>query len=192
MVNAVILAGGNNSRISRQKAFIEINGLTIIESLISKLSPLFKEILIVTNSPEEYQVFNLQTEKDIIPDRGPLGGIYTGLSLSDEKFNFVVACDMPCVNPGLVSKMIAIEGYDVVIPKIRENIEPLHALYSKDCVSAIKDQLDRGDLKIRSLLPKLRVKYLGKDFIDKYDPEGRAFVNINTEDDLGEIIKPHA
>jgi molybdopterin-guanine dinucleotide biosynthesis protein A len=192
MANAVILAGGNNSRISRQKAFIEINGLTIIESLISKLAPLFNKIIIVANDPEKYLAFDLQVVADLIPEKGPLGGIYTGLSFSDETYNFVIACDMPCVNSDLVSYMAELEGYDAVIPKIGENIEPLHALYSKDCINAIKDQLDRGELKIRSLLPHLKVKYLEEDIIRKYDPEGQSFININTENDLREIAKPHA
>ena len=192
MANAVILAGGNNSRISRQKAFIEVNGLTIIEGLISRLAPLFNKIIVVANDPEKYLGFDVKAAADLIPDKGPLGGIYTGLSISDEIYNFVAACDMPCVNPGLVSKIIEAEGYDAVIPRVGENIEPLHALHSKDCVRAIKEQLDRGELKIRSLLPRLRVKYFDKDLIDKYDPEGRSFVNINTEEDLEEIVKPHA
>jgi len=122
---------------------------------------------------------------DTYPGKGPLGGIYTGLATSNSFYNLVVACDMPFLNQALLSYMIQIAaGYDLVIPKLGNFIEPLHAVYAKGCLSPMEELLKQDNLQVNELSNLVRVRYVDAGEIDRFDPEHLSFFNINTEADL--------
>ena len=182
---ATILSGGNNSRMLRNKAFLQIGQKTIIEREIEVLSSLFSRIVVVTNAPESHEGLGANLVSDLVPGKGPLGGIYSGLIASKDEYNFVVGCDLPFLNAGLISHMIEVtNGHDAVVPKLNGFVEPLHAVYSRHCLMPIKRQLDRNELRIRSFFAEAKVRYIRESDIKRYDPEGTAFFNLNTEDDL--------
>ncbi len=190
--SAIILAGGKNTRIARNKAFIQLpTGETIIENALNVLDKIFPEIIIVTNQKEAYLSggscgkFEVQVVEDLIKGRGPLGGIFTGLCYSTSKHSFVVACDMPFIKPALIELLLQKSGTsDVVIPEISGEVEPLFALYSKNCIPAMFEHLQKQILKIREVLGKLQVKKIETKEIDRLDPQHLSFFNINTEEDL--------
>lgn len=184
--SAIILAGGKNTRITRNKAFIQLPaGDTILQHTMNILRPIFPEIIIVTNRKEAYQKFNVSVVEDLIKENGPLGGIFTGLCYSASKHNFVVACDMPFIKPALIELLLEESGdYDVVIPEIDGEVEPLFAVYSKNCIPVMFEHLQKQNLKIRQVLSQLHVKKIGAKKIDRLDPEHLCFFNINTEEDL--------
>lgn len=158
---------------------------SIIEREIEVLSTLFSRIIVVTNTPENHEHLRVSLVSDVVPGKGPLGGIYSGLMASKDKYNFVVSCDLPFLNAGLISYMIELtEGHDIVVPRLNGLVEPLHAIYSKHCLIPIKRQLDRNELKIQSFLDEVKVRYIRESEIKKYDPKGIAFFNVNTEEDL--------
>lgn len=182
---ATILSGGNNRRMLRDKAFLQIGQKTIIEREIEVLSTLFSRIVVVTNAPENHAHLAAELVPDLIPGKGPLGGIYSGLIASKDEYSFVVGCDLPFLNAGLISYMIeARNGYDAVVPKLSGFVEPLHAVYSRHCLMPIKRQLNRNELKIQSFFHEVKVRYTRESDIKRYDPKGIAFLNVNTEDDL--------
>jgi len=182
---ATILSGGNNRRMLRDKAFLQIGQKTIIEREIEVLSTLFSRIVVVTNAPENHAHLAAELVPDLVPGKGPLGGIYSGLIASKDEYSFVVGCDLPFLNASLISHMIeAKNGYDAVIPKFSGFVEPLHAVYSRHCLMPIKKQLNRNELKIQSFFHEARVRYIRESDIKRYDPKGIAFLNVNTEDDL--------
>ena len=82
---AIILSGGNNRRIGIDKAFLSISGRALIEREIAVLSRIFIHIIIVTNKPEKYKYLDTELISDLMPGKGPLGGMYTGLSISRDK-----------------------------------------------------------------------------------------------------------
>jgi len=191
--SAIILAGGKNSRIGKNKAFIELpTGETILQHTINILQEIFPEIIIVTNQSQDpefgkdaYLKFNAQVVEDLIKESGPLGGIFTGLCYSVSKHNFVVACDMPFIKPALIRLLLEESGnYDVVIPEIDGEVEPLFAVYSKNCISVMFEHLQKQNLKIRQVLGKLNLRKIGREEIDRLDPEHLSFFNINTQEDL--------
>ena len=190
--SAIILTGGKNTRIARNKAFIQLpSGKTILQNTLNVLHKIFPEIIIVTNQKEAYLSygscgkFNVQVVEDLIKESGPLGGIFTGLCYSTSKHNFVVACDMPFIKPALIRLLLEErKTYDVVIPEIDGEVEPLFALYSKNCIPVMFEHLRKRNLKMREVLGKLQVKRIGTSKIDRLDPEHLSFFNINTEEDL--------
>jgi molybdopterin-guanine dinucleotide biosynthesis protein A len=184
--SAIILAGGKNSRIGRNKAFIQLpNGRTILQSTLDILQKIFPEIIIVTNRKEAYREFDVLVVEDLIRECGPLGGIFTGLCHSSSQRNFVTACDMPFIRPALIRSLLAKSGtYDVVLPEVGGETEPLFGVYSKNSIPIIFEHLQRRNLKMREVLAKLKVGTIGTEKIDQVDPQHLSFFNINTAEDL--------
>ena len=92
---------------------------------------------------------------------------------------------MPFLNTALLRYMISRStGFDVVIPRIDDDIEPLHAIYSRNCARLIEEQLRRDDLRIRGFFDSVKIRYIEKEEIERFDPEHLSFFNINTEADL--------
>lgn len=182
---AIVLSGGKTRRMLWNKASLRIGQKTIIERETEVLSTLFPTIIVVTNAPETHKHLEARLVSDLVPDKGPLGGIYSGLVASKNEYNFVVGCDLPFLNDGLISYMVDVKnGHDIVVPKLNGFLEPLHAVYSKNCLIPIRRQLDRNELRIQSFFGEVKVRYVRESEIEKYDPEGIGFLNVNTEDDL--------
>ena len=190
-MTAIILAGGKSSRMGTDKAFLKIGNQPLIKRQIGLLRKLFKKIIIVTNTLPKYRGYKgIKIIPDIIPHRGPLGGIYSGLIASRSFYNFVVACDMPFLNIELLRHMLSrIKGYDVIVARYKGEIEPLSAIYSKDCIRPIKEQLDKNNLKIRDLFKKVKVKVIKESEVIKFDSQAFSFLNINTLDEYQKYKK---
>jgi len=186
-MKAIILAGGENRRIGLNKAFIRLTpaGRTIAENQIKILKELFGEVLIITNSPPLYHHLRVEVIRDIIPGKGPLGGIYTGLSSSESFHNFFLACDMPFPNIKLISYMRdRLADYDVVVPRTESGYQAVFAFYSKNCLLPIKRQMDSGNLKIVDFFSRAKVRAIEPEELNKFDPGEMSFFNINTQEDL--------
>ena len=179
-VTGVILAGGKSSRYGHNKALVEFEGMRLIDRTATIMRAIFDHVILVTNTPHEYAYLGLPMFRDLIPGLGPLGGVYTGLEMTTNETGFFVACDMPFLNPGLILHMVELRGsYDAVVPRIGRLLEPLHALYSRSCLPAIKDLIRCREYQIFLFYPRIRVRYLEKEGIQAFDPQLRVFFNIN-------------
>jgi molybdopterin-guanine dinucleotide biosynthesis protein A len=146
---------------------------------------LFSEVLVVTNDPELYLHLDVTIVQDVIPGQGPLGGIYTGLLFAQGESVFVMACDMPFVQPVVVRRMVQLASdYDIVVPKKEAVLEPLHAIYSSRCLPHIKKKLDRQELQVISFFQAVKVYCFSLAEIGQLDPLGISFFNINTPKDM--------
>jgi molybdopterin-guanine dinucleotide biosynthesis protein A len=199
-MTGIILAGGKNTRIRTNKALLKIGDKTIIQVIVSKLKQVFDEIIVVTDRLEPINQLPIteltRIVNDIIPDKGSLGGLYSGLINSRSQYNFVVACDMPFLNVELIKFMksncnpaIACKsGVDVIIPKLKTGYETLHAIYSKNCIAPIEKQLRQDNLKIIDFFSRMKVKEITEDIIKQFDSQLLSFFNINTEDDYKQAL----
>lgn len=188
-VGCIVLAGGKSSRLGRDKASVELGGLTLLQRCVSNLEFLDSDIVVVAapeqSLPSLRSKSRLKIVRDIASDKGPLVGIYTGLRNMEDDYGFVVACDMPFVKPALVWAMTDImRGYDVVIPRQAKGLEPLHSIYSRSCVGSIETLMGLNRYKIDRLLDMLKVRYFEKEEVNRVDPEGISFFNVNTIADL--------
>jgi molybdenum cofactor guanylyltransferase len=188
-VTGAILAGGESRRMGQNKAFIQVDGIRLFDYVYGTCKELFSEIFIVTNQPPQFKNYQAHIVIDAIPGSGSLGGLYTALMHASNDHTFCVACDMPFLNPELISLLIEKRlHYDIVIPRTKGGPEPLHAIYSKRCIQPIKKLLDRGELKITKLLSsELRICYCEEEELKKIDPFLSSFTNVNTREDLLEI-----
>ena len=196
MLTLAIQAGGKSSRMGQNKALMPFRGHPLIQTVLDRLAPIADEILITTNDPDGYRFLDLPLYRDIRPDRGALGGLYTALSSAKGDLVTVVACDMPFVSLPLfetASKLIAESGADVVIPKTEHGFEPLHALYRRDaCIPPIKAALDANKWKVISWFDQVKVRILSVEEIAAFNPDGLIFWNLNTPEDFAkaESIAP--
>ena len=183
-VTGVILAGGHSSRMGSNKALLPHRGATLIEGIYRMLAELFEEVILVTDTPEQYQFLPCPKVPDLFPGKGVLAGIHAGLLRSREPAIFVVACDMPHLNAELIRHLISLsEGVDFVYPMSAGGFEPLHALYGKGCLPVLEELLKSDEKRVISLLPRVRVREVPPEEVALFDPEFASFVNINTPDD---------
>lgn len=187
-IAGVILAGGKSTRIGGiNKSFLELDGTNIFNITIDIFDRLFTEIIIVTNSPEDYNYvrnkYSIAT--DIIKNIGPLGGIHSALTNCDAEAVFIVACDMPNLSKYFIHDQM--EQYDksdcdVLIPRIGSFIEPLHAIYKRSLYHRLHSYLkETRNYSIRNFIKTINVKYWD---LDDNVSNRKAFTNINTEEDL--------
>jgi molybdopterin-guanine dinucleotide biosynthesis protein A len=188
-ISGIILAGGKNSRMGTNKAFLNIDGVRLIDIIMSIYREIFEEIIIVTNEPLAYVEFNDATVvTDIYKDKGPLGGIYTGLFYSKNNYAFVSACDMPYLNKDFILYLAEQTGkYDIVVPRLADGFQPLHAIYSRNCLPTIKRLLTADKLKITGFYKEMRQMSITEDKIKPFDKDGRLFLNINTPGDVKKV-----
>ncbi|MGD0780216.1 MAG: molybdenum cofactor guanylyltransferase [Dehalococcoidales bacterium] len=188
-ISCIILAGGKSTRFGHDKVSERIGNTSLLEQVISHVDPICKDIIIVTAKGRTFaQLANhpkIKITNDILPGRGSLGGIYTGLVKSESFYNLVVAADMPFLNEPLLRYMIEVaDGYDFILPRIDNMYEPLHAIYSRNCISPIKSVLEQGKKVIIELFNYVKVRFVEAKEIDKYDPKHISFFNINTRADM--------
>ncbi len=180
---AVILSGGMNTRMKGvNKAFLKIGGRTILDRLVASLRPDFSEILLVTRQPDLYSGYDLRVVEDIYPDRSSLVGIHAGLVNAGAEFAFMVPCDTPFLQTGLIDLLLdELEpGLDVVVPFYDGHYQPLCAIYSRRCIPVIESQLGRGDYKIIEIFDQMNVRVVPAEKLKAADPDLLSFLNVNT------------
>ena len=188
-ISCIILAGGKSLRLGHDKITEKVGNTTLLGKVISGIDSLSKDIVIVTAEERDFTEFTdnpkVKTVSDIFPGRGSLGGIYTGLVKSESFYNLVIAADMPFLNVGLLAYMTEVaDGFDFVIPRIGTFFEPLHSIYSKNCISPIETMIKKNRRVIIELFDFVKVRYVEAEEIDRFDPEHLSFFNINTIEDL--------
>lgn len=189
-VSGVILAGGKSSRYGKNKGLVRLNGIPLIERVIKAMQPLFRDLILITNTPDEYAHLGLTMHRDIIKGLGPLGGIYTALCSIPGDAGFFVACDMPALNRGLINHMIEVSAdFDVVVPRISGRMETLHAMYGKGCLLAVKRLIDAGGRQVIRFFPEVSVRHIEEEEVLRFDPELISFSNINRPQELRKYQK---
>ncbi len=167
------------------KAFLQIEGVPIITRIYELFKELFREVIIVTNHREYFENFDSKIYQDLIPDKGALGGLYTGIFFSSFQYSFCVACDMPFLKKSLVEHLIEnIQDNDVVVPRTRDGFQPLHAIYSKSCIPPMERIIREGRYKITDMYRMVRVKIVEEDEFLSLDPFRESFINVNTPEEL--------
>ncbi|MFZ2418188.1 MAG: molybdenum cofactor guanylyltransferase [Smithellaceae bacterium] len=190
-MTGILLAGGKNSRMGANKAFLEIDGIRLIDKTINIYREIFSEIIIVTNDPLSYvELTDAAVVTDIYKGKGPLGGIYTGLFYSKHNYAFVSACDMPYLNKDFIDYLTEqTDRHDVIVPELDKGYQPLHAVYSRNCLPSIKRLLLIDKLKITGFYRDMRVLAIGEEQILPFNKDGRLFQNINTPEDVEQLAK---
>jgi molybdopterin-guanine dinucleotide biosynthesis protein A len=187
--SGIILAGGLNTRFSgKEKAFITIGGLRIMDRLHQLFREIFGEVIIVTNDPVKYLGWDAHIVTDLFPVRSSLTGIHAGLFYAQTSHAFIAACDTPFLQKDVVEAIVGAisDGIDVVIPETAAGIEPLCAAYSILCLETIRRHLESNQLKIQMFFNKMRVRRVSEQALRRVDLNLVSFFNINSPPDLAQ------
>ncbi len=192
MLSIAIQAGGESRRMGQDKALVPFMGRALIERVIERMDSLAGEILITTNHPQALAFLGFPCFPDILPGKGALGGLYTALSVARYDSVAVVACDMPFANAQLLAALaeaISSEQADAAVPQAEKGYEPFHAVYRRStCLPAISEAIEKGETRLISWFPHAKVIRFSPQQITRYDPQGRAFFNVNTAEDLAQAV----
>jgi len=185
-IAGAILAGGMARRMGgADKAALHVGGCRIIDHQLAVLQQATHPVFIVSSRPDALTGLagNPRVLADVLPNAGPLGGIYTAIVRSPHARTLVVACDMPFLTLPLVELLTADSDADVVLPRSEAGVEPLCATWSRAAADVIRRRIERGQLQAGGVVEDLKVEEIGPARLAECDPTGRLFVNVNTPHD---------
>lgn len=168
------------------KLFLPLAGKPIIGHLIDRLQGKFVKLLVVTDEPARYRTLPVEVVQDeiICPVKNSLTGIHAGLTHAQTPYSFLVAGDMPFVHPAVVNYLCKrAENYDVIVPRENQHYQPLCAIYHKNCIPYIEQQLASEYYRIMGFFKHVRVQAVTMTELTSLDPTGLSFFNVNTPED---------
>ncbi|MEK7236868.1 MAG: molybdenum cofactor guanylyltransferase [Nitrospirota bacterium] len=186
-VTGVLLAGGKSRRMGEDKRYLVVGEQTLLERGLAVLRSIFQEVLVVIAQDSPPLDVEARVVRDLVPDCGSLGGLYTGLTQATTPYIFVVACDMPFLDPAVIAQFTSRrDTADIVMAKLAARLHPMHALYSKQCLPVVEQMIRARQLKIQEMVSQssLHVRYVTEADLRILDPSGRSFQNVNTPEDL--------
>lgn len=189
MLSVVIQAGGQSRRMGENKALKDFLGEPLILRIANRLKPLATEILVTTNQPELYSFLKVPLVQDVMPGKGALGGLLTAFQSAGQAYVAVVACDLPFVNPEIISYGLGLlskdRAYDMVIPLSENGFEPLHAVYRRaECLEAVKVAITTGQMRVMAWIEQGKKRIITPQELSRFDPHGITFMNTNTPEDF--------
>ena len=188
----LILAGGQGTRLGREKTGLRLGRETLLERAVRRVRPLFSRVLVSVAGDTALDLPGVAVVADAYPGRSALVGLASGLKAAGEAV-FVLAVDMPFLNPDLIRYMADLApGGDAVVPRVKDYLEPLHAVYQPRCLAFMEELIRAGEHQIFQFYHRVNIRWVEEDELRRLDPEGLAFFNINTPDDLRraeELIK---
>ena len=186
---AAILAGGKSSRMGREKALLPFENQPLIAHIVSVLRPVFPDIGVVTSQSIVARAAKRPAIGDRFDNRGPLGGIHAALDHFRAP-TFIVACDMPFLNPDFIRFLSQNFRQSVLVPQNEGGFEPLHAIYLPQNIPIFESHL-RGEGKmppLHRILEEIDVRWVPVEVARHFDPTLRCFSNWNTPQDVANLI----
>ncbi len=186
-VTGVLLAGGKSRRMGEDKRYLVVGEQTLLERGLALLRSIFQEVLVVIAQDSPLLEVDVRVVRDLVPECGSLGGLYTGLVQATTPYIFVVACDMPFLDPAVIAQFTSRRAAaDIVMAKLAARLHPMHALYGKGCLPVVEQMIRTRQLKIQEIVSQssLLVRYVTEADLVAIDPTGRSFQNVNTPADL--------
>jgi molybdenum cofactor guanylyltransferase len=187
-IGGFILAGGESSRMGRDKALLELNG----EALIVRAARLVESVAgtcAVVGDSVRLEGLALRVIADDFPGAGPLGGIATALRTSGTEWNLMIACDLPYLTREWLDYLVARadrSDTDIVLPRNERGAEPLCAIYRVICLPAIRAALDAGTRKVTDGLAGIPTAFVEPSEWKEFDSDGLLFKNMNSPADYEE------
>ncbi len=190
MITLAVLAGGRSQRMGQDKALTPFLGRPLICRVLDRLARLADETILVAPAAGEYLALGYRVTPDLLPARGPLGGLYTALVSASHPLVIVAGCDTPFVSADLLvyeCGILSSENVEAVVPSSEKGPEPLHAVYRREaCLPVVREALDRGEGRMVSWFPQANVRLLTPEGVNSFDSQRRMFFNVNTPDDLSQ------
>ncbi len=183
-MSGVILAGGASRRMGNNKALLPLGGRPMIAIVAERLRAVVDEVIIAADDVQTYAPYADRCVPDRYAGVGTLAGIHAGLAAARNDLALVVGCDMPFLDPRVLEWFVqAAAGYDVVVLRQGDMVEPLHAAYRRTVLPEIEAAIGAGRRRVISFFPAVRVRSVLPAELVGLDPALRSFQNVNTPDE---------
>lgn len=188
----VVLCGGRSARMRADKALLEVEGRPLVLRVAARVARVADPVILAIGTRGRLGSLGYLEVADERPGDGPLAGLVAGLAASPHELVAAVGVDMPFVSPELLSFLAALhQDEDAVVPISAGGPEPLHAVYARSALPALRQGLGEGVLSLRLLLKRLRVREIGESQCRRVDPSGRFALNINRPEDLAGLSRDY-
>jgi len=168
----------------RDKARLELGRSTLLERVLAAADPLAIPCILIANDSKPFAHLQRPVYPDLRPGSGPLGGLFTALTVAPSTTVLLLACDLPFITtPFLRFLLQSLGTHQAVVPRSPDGLQPLCAVYTRSCLPTIEHTLDRGDFRITSFLTDIDVLFLSRDRWQAFDPYQLLFTNLNTPED---------
>ncbi|HKS42136.1 MAG TPA: molybdenum cofactor guanylyltransferase [Blastocatellia bacterium] len=190
MVSGFVTAGGRSSRMGRDKAWLELDGQTMIERVITAIKPVTTDVSVIANSAE-YNRLGLPVYADTHTGIGPLEAIRTALANASTSRVLLVGCDLPFVTAELFSFLLSLKGdYQAIVPVgADDRLEPICAIYSTDALSEVTRLIESGARKVSLLFERIRTRLVIFDEIRHLQGADLFFENVNTQEEYSRALE---
>jgi molybdopterin-guanine dinucleotide biosynthesis protein A len=167
------------------KALIEVGGEPLVLRVAGLVARVAHPVFLATGRPGRLGALGYQEVADERLGAGPLAGVVAGLGASPHELMAAVAVDMPFASPEVLSLLAAVHDQeDAVVPVTVHGSQPLHAVYARRALPALRVALDEGRLSLRAVLSGLRVREVGEAEWGAADPTDRFADNLNRLEDI--------
>ncbi len=186
-VSGFVLAGGQSSRMGRDKAFIQLGEHTLLTHALELVRAATGSAQIV-GSAAKFAAFGPVIE-DIYPEQGPLAGIHAALTGTRTDLNLIVAVDMPFLEPRWLIYLVAEARTStaiVVVPKAGGTQQPLCAVYRRQFADIAERSLRCGKNKVDRLFAEVPTRVIEQQEVERNGFTAEMFHNINTAKDWQE------
>jgi len=184
-INAFVLAGGKSSRMGADKAFVELNGQTLLERSLELAGAVGTGVWIL-GTGAKFAAYGAVVE-DEFPDHGPLGGIHAALRSSDQDLNLILAVDMPFVDRRFLeylAKRARSVGAVVTAPRAGGRWQPLCAIYRREFANIAEAVLRANKNKIDPLFSQVAVRVIEERELKENGFAPEIFRNLNTPEEV--------
>lgn len=184
-VTAFVLAGGESSRMGREKAMLELDGRTLLERALQLALTVAAEAIVVGSRGELERYGRLL--EDVYPGQGPLGGIHAALWASPTDLNLILAVDTPFLEARFLEFLVAQareSGAVVTVPRTADGFHPLAAVYRRAFRETAERALAEGRNKIDALFADVETRVLEEEELRRLAFAPAIFENLNTPEEL--------
>lgn len=189
-ITGIILSGGKSSRMGMNKSFLKIGNKTIIERIVELMKSIFADVVIITNSPDEYKFLDVPLYEDVHKWKGPLAGIHSALTHSKTEKNFVIACDVPLISKEMIEYIVNFKtDKPIIFCEAAGYHQPLAGIYSKKIVSEIEKFISNNEISdkpFHHFLKNVNAEIIHPQQLPFYS-DG-IFFNVNNPDDYSLIL----
>lgn len=185
-IEAFVLAGGKSSRMGQDKGLVVCNGKPMIQHVTDAVSQIGVPISIVANG-SQYNRLGYRVVADKIPDKGPLGGLYTALSECTTDAVLLLSCDTPYITVEVLDHLMSqYIGQPAVVIRTQGALHPLCSVYSRTALDTVTNHIEKGALAMHELISNIGCTVVDMDSFATTYPN--AFTNINTMSELKDSL----
>jgi molybdopterin-guanine dinucleotide biosynthesis protein A len=167
-----------------EKGLVMYKGKTFIQWILEAVTPVCDSIYLITNN-KAYASYNHPLIRDVIPEKGPVGGIYTALKHSSTPWNLILSCDVPMLTTDVLQNHLLNKLPDTAISYLSDGRQnsPLIGLYAQHLVGDFEKALRKDHLKLLDL-----IHALPHSQVTVKPEEAYTIQNINTPTELNHLM----